>query len=118
MATPKTILFGEDEIQLAALAKGLSHPARIQILMTLICNEFCNCCDLVEELPLAQSTVSQHLKALKELGLIEMTTDRQKSNYKLSPKAFENAIELLEGFLARLKKMKGPSACKTKAKIK
>ncbi len=63
--------FSTKDVTLAKYAKALSHPARISILNLLIQKQTCICGDIVEELPLAQSTVSQHLKVLKEAGLIK-----------------------------------------------
>ena len=71
MGKSKTILFTETQNQLAQTAKALAHPARIAILQLLSRKQSCFCGDIVEELPLSQSTVSQHLKALKEAGLIK-----------------------------------------------
>jgi DNA-binding transcriptional ArsR family regulator len=67
----KPVDFSTKDINLAKYAKALSHPARIAILNLLIQKQACICGDIVEELPLAQSTVSQHLKVLKEAGLIK-----------------------------------------------
>lgn len=63
--------FSTKDVTIAKYAKALSHPARISILNLLIQKQTCICGDIVEELPLAQSTVSQHLKVLKEAGLIK-----------------------------------------------
>ncbi|MFN3666588.1 MAG: ArsR/SmtB family transcription factor, partial [Sediminibacterium sp.] len=71
MATPKTAAFAKKEQDLAAFAKALAHPARIAILKVLAQKNACICGEIVEVLPLAQSTVSQHLKELKEAGLID-----------------------------------------------
>ncbi len=60
----------DDETEVAALAKALGHPARVRILRILLEQEACFCGELVELLPLAQATVSQHLKVLKDAGLI------------------------------------------------
>jgi ArsR family transcriptional regulator, arsenate/arsenite/antimonite-responsive transcriptional repressor len=65
--------FGKKRQHLAMLAKAISHPARISILKILAKKENCNCNELVELLPLSQSTVSQHLKELKNCGLINST---------------------------------------------
>lgn len=67
----KPEVFSTKDVTLAKYAKALSHPARISILNLLIQKQTCICGDIVEELPLAQSTVSQHLKVLKEAGLIK-----------------------------------------------
>ena len=66
----KTEKFSEDMVRLADIAKALSHPVRIQILQILRRKDICICGEIVELLPLSQSTVSQHLKELKRVGLI------------------------------------------------
>ena len=72
---------------LAALAKALGHPARVQIVRLLLSRDSCMCGDIVEHLPLAQSTVSQHLKILKGAGLIRGTIDGPRVCYCVEPKA-------------------------------
>ena len=81
MAINKKHEFAPEEIELANLAKALSHPARIAILKTLAERNVCVCGEIVEVLPLAQSTVSQHLKELKSAGLITGEIDGPKSCY-------------------------------------
>lgn len=81
MAINKKLEFAAEEIELANLAKALSHPARIAILKTLAERNVCVCGEIVEVLPLAQSTVSQHLKELKSAGLITGEIDGPKSCY-------------------------------------
>ena len=71
MGKSKTIAFTEEQNQLASWAKALAHPARIAILQYLMKQKSCVCGDIVDELPLAQATVSQHLKALKDAGIIQ-----------------------------------------------
>jgi DNA-binding transcriptional ArsR family regulator len=107
MAFAKKTLFGAKEKKLAALGKALAHPARIQILAALACGKYCNCCRMTEDMPLAQSTVSQHLKILKDLGFIRIKTDGQKSNYTLNLKAFNSALQIMEELLLALKTLKG-----------
>ena len=75
MGTSKTSLFTEEQNRLAAMTKALAHPARIAILEHLVQKGTCVCGDLVEELPLSQSTVSQHLKAMKAAGIIQGNID-------------------------------------------
>lgn len=70
MAFSKANEFNSELNELAQFAKAIAHPARIQILEHLATKDTCFCGDIVKELPLSQSTVSQHLKALKEAGLI------------------------------------------------
>jgi ArsR family transcriptional regulator len=75
------------EEELAALAKAIGHPARLQILRILDRNPSCMCGDIVDEIPLAQSTVSQHLKVLKEAGLIRGEVDGPRVCYCIEPRA-------------------------------
>ena len=81
MAIHKKEAFGEREQEFAALAKAMSHPARLAIMKVLASRNECICGEIVEVLPLAQSTVSQHLKELKEVGLIQGETDGPRSCY-------------------------------------
>jgi ArsR family transcriptional regulator, arsenate/arsenite/antimonite-responsive transcriptional repressor len=81
MAINKKGEFLTDEIELSDFARTLGHPARIAILKTLAEREECICGEIVEVLPLAQSTVSQHLKELKNMGLIQGTLNGPKSCY-------------------------------------
>lgn len=75
MGKSKTELFSDFQNRMAAMAKALGHPARIAILEHLIKKGSCVCGDVVEELPLAQSTISQHLKAMKNAGIIKGDTN-------------------------------------------
>ena len=86
----------EDQL-LATLAKALGHPARVQIVRFLLAKDSCMCGDIVEHLPLAQSTVSQHLKMLKESGLIRGTIDGPRVCYCVEPKVLERLKELVAG---------------------
>jgi len=89
MAFNKKEEFSVKEQSLAAFAKAISHPARIAILNVLARNNECICGQIVEILPLAQSTVSQHLKELKNAGLIDGAIDGPRSCYCINWKAFE-----------------------------
>ncbi len=75
----------ESAEQLARLAWAVAHPARVRIVRLLISRENCVCGEIVDSLPLAQSTVSQHLKILKESGLIEGEVDGPKVCYYINP---------------------------------
>ena len=75
----------EADDALATLAKALAHPVRVQIVRTLARMDGCVCGDLVAQLPLAQSTVSQHLKVLKEAGLVRGTIDGPRVCYCIDP---------------------------------
>lgn len=81
MALNKKTEFSETDQRIADLAKTLGHPARIAILRILAEKNTCICGEIVEVLPLAQSTVSQHLKELLKAGLIKGTVDGLKSCY-------------------------------------
>ncbi len=70
MGLTKTEGFTKSQVELAAIAKALGHPARIAILQYLARQKSCVCGEIVDELPLSQSTVSQHLKELKNVGLV------------------------------------------------
>ncbi len=83
------------DMELATLAKALGHPARVQIVRFLLTQESCMCGDIVEHLPLAQSTVSQHLKMLKESGLIRGTIDGPRVCYCVEPTMFARLKQLV-----------------------
>ena len=83
--------------ELAGLAKALGHPARVQILRLLVRRNACVCGDIVDELPLAQSTVSQHLKVLKEVGLIRGEVDGPRVCYCIEPRTLRRLKALVGG---------------------
>jgi DNA-binding transcriptional ArsR family regulator len=83
--------------ELAALAKALAHPVRVQIVRLLTLRESCVCGDIVKELPLAQSTVSQHLKVLKDVGLIRGEIDGPRTCYCLEPRTLRRLKALIGG---------------------
>lgn len=89
MAIHKKEEFSTTEQSLAAFAKAISHPARIAILGVLAQRNQCICGEIVEVMPLSQSTVSQHLKELKNAGLINGETDGPRSCYCINWEAFE-----------------------------
>ncbi|MCC6281205.1 MAG: winged helix-turn-helix transcriptional regulator [Saprospiraceae bacterium] len=90
--------FAPEDQQLAEMAKALAHPARIAILKELAKRDSCICGEIVEVLPLAQSTVSQHLKELLQAGLINGTVDGVKSCYCINWKAFGQIQALFSVF--------------------
>lgn len=91
MGLAKTEEFTVKENKIAAYAKALAHPARVAILQLLIKKQACICGDIVDELPLSQSTVSQHLKELKEAGLIKGEIEGKKVCYCIDEKEWESA---------------------------
>ena len=86
--------------ELASLAKALGHPVRVRLLRILLAQEHCYCKELVEELPLAQPTVSQHLKVLKEVGLITGEIERPRVCYCANRERLGELHALLGGLLA------------------
>lgn len=95
MGATKSEVFSLADNRLAKYAKALSHPARVAILKLLIQKQACICGDIVDELPLSQSTVSQHLKELKEAGLIKGDIDGVKVCYCIDETEWEIAKRLL-----------------------
>lgn len=91
MGATKSYEFSVKENKLAKYAKALAHPARIAILKILSQKQTCMCGDIVEELPLSQSTVSQHLKELKEAGLITGEIEGAKVCYCINDKEWKAA---------------------------
>ncbi len=87
----------EADQELALLAKAVGHPVRVQILRLLARRESCVCGEIVEELPLAQSTVSQHLKVLNEAGLIRGTIEGPRICYCIEPNRLRRLRVLVAG---------------------
>lgn len=110
MAVHKKEQFSQKEQELAEFAKALAHPARIAILKLLAQHNECICGEIVEVLPLSQSTVSQHLKELKNAGLINGTIDGPRSCYCINWKAFEKFNSEF-GFLFNKLKVQNEKAC-------
>jgi ArsR family transcriptional regulator len=87
---------GRDDESLARLAKALGHPVRVAILRHLIRDGRCICGDLVALLPLAQSTVSQHLKILRSAGLLQGEIDGPRVCYCVDPRGVQRLRQLVE----------------------
>jgi DNA-binding transcriptional ArsR family regulator len=111
MAFNKKEEFSAKEQSLAAFAKAFSHPARIAILNVLAKRNECICGDIVELLPLAQSTVSQHLKELKNAGLIDGNVDGPRSCYCINWKAFEKFNSEFSSLFNNLKEKNEKACC-------
>jgi len=88
MGLTKTEIFTDQQNALAVMLKAIAHPARIAILQQIIAANACICGDLVDELGLAQATISQHLKELKNAGLIQGTIEGVSVCYCIEPKAW------------------------------
>ncbi|MBS1593101.1 MAG: winged helix-turn-helix transcriptional regulator [Bacteroidetes bacterium] len=91
MGASKTQEFSERDNRIARYAKALAHPARIAILQLLVQKNSCVCGDIVDELPLSQSTISQHLKELKDAGLIKGDIDGARVCYCIDDKEWKQA---------------------------
>ena len=95
MGLTKTEGFTKAQKDIASLTKALGHPARIAIIQFLIEKKSCICGDIVEELPLSQSTVSQHLKELKNVGLIKGDIEGPSVCYCIDEKAWTKAQKIM-----------------------
>ena len=111
MAIHKKEAFSKKEQDLAEFAKALAHPARIAILKVLAQRNECICGEIVDLLPLAQSTVSQHLKELKNAGLINGSVDGPRSCYCINWKAFEKFNAEFSSLFNHLKLKNLQSCC-------
>jgi predicted transcriptional regulator len=89
MGLTKTEIFTAEQNRLATMLKAMAHPARIAILQYIINANACICGDLVDELGLAQATISQHLKELKNAGLIQGTIEGVSVCYCIEPDAWK-----------------------------
>jgi ArsR family transcriptional regulator, arsenate/arsenite/antimonite-responsive transcriptional repressor len=111
MSHPKSIDYQDDEIALARFAKALGHPARIAIMKHLASMADCCFSDILNELPIAQSTVSQHLSELKDSGLIKGNIEPPKVMYCVDPVRWKEAQELFYSFLKGAKPNANNSDC-------
>ncbi len=110
MGVTKTAAFTAGQNELAAMAKALAHPARIAIIEYLIRVNACICGDLVEELPLAQATVSQHLRELKEAGLIRGNIEGVSVCYCLDAARWSELRDRLGAFFEQAR-LAGTTCC-------
>ncbi|MET3732732.1 ArsR/SmtB family transcription factor [Moheibacter stercoris] len=113
MGITKTDHFTEKQNQMAAIAKALGHPARIAIIEHLLKVNQCICGDLVNELPLAQATISQHLKELKSVGLIQGSIEGNSLCYCINLETFE----LLKNYFGQIiSVVQNQKCCETEVK--
>lgn len=106
MALAKKEYFDGELVELADIARALAHPVRIQILSILAGRNSCMCGEMVDLLPLAQSTVSQHLKALKKSGLITGNIEGPKVCYCLDRDVLDKARKSFSHLFSELLKSK------------
>ncbi|WP_374163944.1 ArsR/SmtB family transcription factor [Arcticibacter sp. MXS-1] len=105
MGVTKAEIFSAEQNRLAVMLKALAHPARIAILQEIIKSDACICGDLVEELGLAQATISQHLKELKNAGIIQGTIEGASICYCINPETWKQLQAELGGFFSSYKKV-------------
>lgn len=103
MGITKKEYFSEKQNEIALLAKALGHPARIAIMEYLIRMDSCICGDIVNELPLAQPTISQHLKELKNADLIKGTIEGNAICYCVNQKKIKKFINYFSKFTSHLR---------------
>ena len=103
MGLTKSENFTAVQNELATVAKALGHPARIAILQYLLKTNACICNDLVGEIPLAQPTISRHLKELKAVGIIQGTIEGTSVNYCINGERWKEAQEMLGGLFEAYK---------------
>ena len=108
MGLTKTEIFTDEQNRLASMLKAMAHPARIAILQQIINANACICGDLVDELGLAQATISQHLKELKNAGLIQGTIEGVSVCYCIEPTAWALLSKELGMFF---NSYKNPGSC-------
>ena len=108
MALSKRSEFLKPEVRLADFAKALSHPARIAIIKILAERGVCMCGQVVEELPLAQATVSQHLRALKDAGLIRGEIEGPRTCYCLDPEGLRAFSHCIRFFMDQIERIVTP----------
>lgn len=102
MGVTKTDQFTEEQNRLAVLSKAVAHPARIAIIQYLLSVQACICNDIVNELPLAQPTVSQHLKELKNAGIIQGSIEGNSICYCLNKSTIDVLRHFFDGVSLKL----------------
>lgn len=111
MGITKTDLFTSEQNTFAQIGKVFSHPARIAILQHLLKTNACINSDLVNELGLAQATISQHLKEMKQIGIIQGTVEGVSMNYCINPKKWLEFKSIFETFFGQHACCSGDSCC-------
>lgn len=111
MGATKTTLFTKKQNELANMAKAIAHPARIAILQQLIKTNACICGDLVEDLGLAQPTISQHLKELKNAGIIQGTVEGVSVCYCINPKIWKQYQQFFTDFFIDVEDIAKTNCC-------
>lgn len=102
MGLSKTAMFTKQQNQFANLTKAIGHPARVAIIDFLLKQETCICKDIVDELPLSQPTISQHLRELKSVGLVKGTIEGNKVCYCLDKNGFEQLLNYSSAVIQKI----------------
>lgn len=103
MGASKLDIYTDEINQIASIAKVFSHPARVAILQYISSRESCICNDIVDEIQLAQPTISQHLKVINEAGLLKGNYEGKSICYCLNVDRFQEFQELLNSYMNRTK---------------
>ncbi len=111
MGLTKTELFTQEQNQLAQIAKTIAHPARIAILQYLIKAQSCINTNLVQEIGLAQPTISQHLRELKDAGIIKGTVEGSSMSYCIDPDRWMEIQSLFEQFFQNIPRNNQNNCC-------
>ncbi len=111
MGASKSNLFSESQNEIAFLAKAIGHPARVAILNYLHATKICINSDLVQELGLAQATISQHLKELKEIGIIQGSIEGTSICYCINAEKWAHMSQLFSDFFSEYSNLQKSSCC-------
>lgn len=111
MGVTKSDLFTDTQNEMAMAAKGLAHPARIAIIEFLLKSNSCINGDLVSELGLAQATISQHLRELKDIGIIQGTIEGTRVNYCINPQRWKTIREEFDHFFGKFNDPQAQDCC-------
>lgn len=111
MGASKTDHFTESQNAIASIAKALGHPARVAIVEHLMKVDSCICGDIVDELPLAQPTVSQHLKELKNAGIIKGNVEGNSVCYCIDTQAIDQLKNYFSEILKKISDRNNASCC-------
>lgn len=111
MGVTKSDLFTDTQNEMALAAKGLAHPARIAIIEFLLKSKSCINGDLVNELGLAQATISQHLRELKDIGVIQGTIEGTRVNYCINPQRWKAIREMFHHFFGNFNDLDTTEDC-------
>ena len=106
MGITKTQHFSEEQNEISSLLKALANPARIAIVEYILSVDRCICNDIVAEVPLAQATISQHLKELKNAGIIQGTLGGKSICYCINPETFKKVEHFISQIFQKIDRQK------------